>query len=117
VLATRRGEIPRPIEELRHLGPDLEPEQLLVTLDEVLTRKPAAGHFLERRTARRTTEQGYRYLSGVGAAFLQCLQIAVLRCVGPLSCLLLIADGARALRSSCTGTLAGLADKTMLLDW
>jgi hypothetical protein len=49
----------------------LEPGQVLLTVDEVLTRKPAAGHFLELRTARIMTEQGARYLSGVGASFLQ----------------------------------------------
>ena len=41
----------------------------------------------------------------------------MLVCLGPLSSLLLIADGARSLRSFFTGTLAELADKTMLLDW
>ena len=102
---------------MRHLGPELDPEQVLLTVDEVLTRKPEAGHFLELRTARIMTERGSRYLSGVGQAFLQRLHVAVLLCLGPLSSLLLIADGARWIRSFFTGTLAGLNDKTMLLDW
>ena len=57
VLAARRAEATCPIEELRHLGPALEPNQVLVTVDEVLTRKPEAGRFLELRTARLMTEQ------------------------------------------------------------
>jgi hypothetical protein len=117
VLAARRAEAACPVEDLRQLGPDLEPNQVLLTVDEVLTRRPEAGHFLELRTARLMSEQGYRYLSGMGAAFLQRLHVAVLLCLGPLRSLLLIADGARWIRSFFTETLATLRDKTMLLDW
>ncbi len=117
VLATRRAEASCPAEELRHLGPELEPHQVLLTVDEVLTRRPEPGHFLELRTARLVTEQGSRYLSGIGAAFLQCLQVAVRLCIGPLSALLLIADGARWIRSFFTDTLAALLDKHTILDW
>ena len=73
VLAARRAEPTLPLEELRHLGPELEPNQVLLTVDEVLTRRPEAGHFLELRTARIMTERGSRYLSGIGAVFLQQL--------------------------------------------
>jgi len=83
----------------------------------VLTRRPEPGHFLELRTARIMTERGSRYLSGIGATFLQGLQVAVCLCLGPLSSLLLLADGARWIRSSFTETLASLADKLMILDW
>jgi hypothetical protein len=71
----------------------LEPNQVLLTVDEVLTRRQSAGHFLELRTARIMTERGSRYLSGIGALFLQQLRLAVLLCLGLLSSLLLIADG------------------------
>ncbi len=117
VLAARHAEATRPVEELRHLGPELEAEQVLLTIDEVLTRKPEAGHFLELRTARIITEHGSRYLSGVGIAFLQRLQLAVLLGLGPLSSLLVLADGARSLRSFFTDTLTMVANKRMLLDW
>jgi hypothetical protein len=90
---------------------------VLVTVDEVLTRKPETGHFLELRTARIVTERGSRYLSGVGAAFLQRLHVAVLVCLRPLSSLLLIADGARWIRTFFSETLARIVPKTMLLDW
>jgi len=112
VLAARRAEATCLVEDLRHLGPELEAEQVLVTLDEVLTRKPEAGRFLELRTARLVTKHGSRYLSGVGATFLQRLLVAVL-----LSSLLLIADGARWIRAFFSETLAAVADKTMVLDW
>jgi hypothetical protein len=67
VLVARRAEATSPIEELRHLGPELEPNQVLLTVDEVLTRQPQAGHFLELRTARIMTERGSRILRGIGA--------------------------------------------------
>jgi Uncharacterised protein family (UPF0236) len=41
----------------------------------------------------------------------------VLLCQGPLSSLLLIADGARWIRSFFTEALAAVADKSMILDW
>jgi len=117
VLAARRAEATCPIEDLRHLGPELEANQVLLTVDEVLTRRPSPGHFLELRTARIMTERGSRYLSGIGAVFLQQLKLAVLLCLEPLSSLLLIADGAPWIRNFFTDTLAALADKTMILDW
>jgi hypothetical protein len=117
VLAARRAEATCSVEDLRHLGPELEPNQVLLTVDEVLTRRPEPGHFLELRTARIMTEDGSRYLSGIGAAFLQRLHVAVLLCLGPLHSLLLIADGARWIRTFFSDTLAAIADKTMILDW
>jgi hypothetical protein len=117
VLAARRAQAASPVEDLRFLGPELEAEQVLLTVDEVLTRRPEVGHFLELRTARIMTEQGYRYLSGVDTAFLQQLLVVVLLCLGTLSSLLLIADGARWIRSFFTDTLAVLATKAMILDW
>jgi hypothetical protein len=117
VLAARRVEASRPVEELRHLGPELEPDQVLLAVDELLARRPQAGHFLELRTARIMTEHGSRYLSGMGAGFLQRLQLAVPLCLGPLSSLLLIADGARWIRNFFTETLTAIVTTTMILDW
>ena len=117
VLAAWRAEPTLPLEELRHLGPELEPNQVLLTVDEVLTRQQSAGHFLELRTARIMTERGSRYLSGIGAVFLQHLQLAVLLCLEPLTSVLLIADGARWIRNFFTDTLAAVEDKRMILDW
>jgi len=117
VVAARRTEATCAAQDLRHLGPELEPNQVLLTVDEVLTRKPEAGHFVELRTRRLVTERGSRYLSGIGAALLQRVHLGVLLCLEPLSSLLLIADRARSLRTFFTETLAALTDKTMVLDW
>ncbi len=117
VLATRRAEATRPVEELRQLGPEVEANQVLLTMDEVLTRKPEASRFLKLRTARIVTAAGSRYLSGVGDTFVQQLWVVVQLALGPLSSLLLIADGARWIRSFFTETLRQIPRKSMLLDW
>ena len=117
VLAARRAEATRPVEALRHLGPEVEADQVLLTVDEVLTRKSEGGRFLELRTARVVTATGSRYLSGVGAAFLQQLLVVVQLALGSLGSLLLIADGARWIRSFFMDTLHQFPRKTMLLDW
>jgi hypothetical protein len=63
------------------------------------------------------TAAGEWYVSGVGTAFLQQLQVMVGLALAMLSSLLLIADGARALRSFFTDMLSQIARKAMILDW
>jgi len=117
VLAARRADATRTVEELRRLGPELAPDQILATVDEVLTRKPEPHRFWEVRTARVVTAQGYRYLSGVGQTFLQQLLVVLLLALGARRSLLLIADGERWIRAFFTETLAHIPNKTMILDW
>jgi hypothetical protein len=117
VLTARRVNTPPTIEDLRHLGPELEADQVLLTVDEVLTRRPEVGRFLELRTARIMTAAGYRYVSGIGTAFLQQLQVVVGLALGVFSSLLLLADGARWIRYFFTDLLRQVRQKTMILDW
>jgi len=63
------------------------------------------------------TSAGEWYVSGVGTAFLQHLQVLVGLALAMLSSLLLIADGARSLRSFFTDMLSQIARKAMILDW
>jgi hypothetical protein len=58
---------------------------VLVTVDEVLTRKPQPHRLWELRTAREVTADGFRYLSGVGAPFLQQVLVMVLLALGATS--------------------------------
>jgi hypothetical protein len=60
---------------------------------------------------------GYRYLSGAGAMFLQHLLVVVLLALEGWRSLLLIADGARWIRMFFSETLAQIPTKTMILDW
>jgi hypothetical protein len=117
VLAARRAEADRPIEALRTLGPALAVDEILLTVDEVLTPKPEPRRFWELRTAKLVTLEGYRYLSGVGEPFLQHLEATVRRAVGSGRSLLLISDGARWIRTFFTERLLALPQTTLLLDW
>jgi hypothetical protein len=117
VLAARRAEADRPIEDLRTLGPTVAADEVLVTVDEVLTRKPEGAGFWEVRTAKLVTPTGYRYVSGTGESFLQVLLALVWLWLGTDRALLLLSDGARWIRTFFTERLAALRRKTMVLDW
>ena len=117
VLEARRQDAALCGEELRHLGPTLEPQQVLLTVDAILTPTARQHHFWEVRTARVTTAAGTRYLSGSGEEFLQALRVLTLVCLGTRCSLLVLADGARWIRTFYGVTLAAVPARTMLLDW
>ena len=117
VLDARRQEASLTREELRHLGPTLEPAQVLLTIDAVLTRTPQAHQFGEIRTARIATAEGTRCLSGTGEAFLQTLRVLALLCVGPGCSLLLLADGARWIRAFFHSLVTSVPTTIMIVDW
>jgi len=117
VLDARRQEATLTLEHLRHLGPVLEPAQVLLTIDAVLTRTPHAHQFGEIRTARLTTAEGTRCLSGTGEEFLQTLRVLTLLSVGPRHSLLLLADGARWIRAFFRTLVVPLPTTLMILDW
>ena len=117
VLAVRREEQGQATAELRHLGPDVTPDQVLTTTDEVLTRKLARRRFNELRTARVVTTQGSRYLSGTGDSFLTLLLVMVLLCAGRQRVVVLLADGARWIRNWFAALAALRAESIMILDW
>jgi hypothetical protein len=95
----------------------VEEHQVLVTIDEVLTRAPTRREFIELRTAHVATRGGYRYVSGVGDAFLQHLSRLIGQLLEPGNSLLGIADCARWIRDFFADDLAAGADKALLLDW
>jgi len=117
VLCVRRAEQDCPLEELRRLGPEVRADQVVVTTDEVLTRKSARRHFNELHTARVLTTEGSRYLSGTGESFAKMLLVLLVLCAGRTRLVLLLADAARWIRSFFA-TLASLhSHSQMLLDW
>jgi len=117
VVFARREEAHRCVEDLRHLGPALETDQVLATVDEVLTRKPQKRCFWELRTAKIVTPEGVRYLSGTGDAFVLMLTVFLQVCLGQDRYLLVIADGARWIRAWYQGLACGLQESCLLLDW
>jgi hypothetical protein len=117
VLFARQEEATRSVLDLRHLGPTLEGDQVLVTVDEVLTRKPQKHCFWELRTARILTPEGTRYFSGTGDSFLLLLTVFLQVCLGRHRHLLVLADGARWIRNWYQ-SLASLGFQSrLLLDW
>ncbi|MCW3096946.1 MAG: hypothetical protein JWL77_2564 [Chthonomonadaceae bacterium] len=117
VLFARREEATRSVLDLRHLGPALELDQILVTVDEVLTRKPQKRCFWELRTARLLTPEGTRYFSGTGDSFLLLLTVFLQVCLGKHRHLLVLADGARWIRHWYHSLASlGFASR-LLLDW
>lgn len=118
VLERHRQETHVSSEVLRKLGPEVAPDEILVTADEVLTRKPEPRCFWELRTARIVTATGTRYLSGTGEPFLQQLFILLLILgVGHHRSLLFIADGARWIRNFFVDYCSQAACTQMILDW
>jgi hypothetical protein len=117
VLFARQEEATRSVADLRHLGPTLQAEEVLVTVDEVLTRKPQKRCFWELRTARVLTAEGTRYFSGTGDSFLLLLTVYLQICLGKHRHLLVLADGARWIRN-WYHSLADLGFQSrLLLDW
>jgi len=115
VLAARAEDAETPLATLRRLGPQVAPGQMLLVLDEVLTRAPEHGQFHELRTACLLTTETRRYLSGRGIAFLRQVQAAVSACVD--QSLLVVADGAAWIRTFYRDYLADLPQAELLLDW
>ncbi len=97
-----------------------------MSADEVLTRRPERRQCWEVRTARVATAEGYRYVSGTGAAFLATLGVLCARSQGapagetaaadPPRRVILLAAGARWLRDVFATTLTPRG-AAMLLDW
>lgn len=115
VLAARRAEAGANAEDLRRLGPEVAPGQLVVAIDEILTPAPAPGRFHELRTACLLTHETRRYLSGTGEGFLRQLRAAMHTCVD--QSLLVLMDGARWIRAAFRDHLADLPQAEMVLDW
>ena len=115
VLAARAEDAQMPLAALRRLGPEVAPGQMLVILDEVLTRAPRQGQFRELRTACLLTSETRRYLSGRGAAFLRHVDAVVHACC--VQSLLVVADGASWIRTFYRDSLADLPGAELLLDW
>jgi hypothetical protein len=99
VLSVRRAELDCSVEDLRKLGPEVRADQVVVTTDEVLTRKRARRQFNELHTARVVTNEGSRYLSGTGESFACLLLVLVLLCAGEQRLVVLLADAARWIRT------------------
>ena len=102
---------------LAHLGPEVAPDQVLVSADEVKVRQPEKDAWAELHTARVATAHGARYLCGTEELFLQELWLTILLCGGPRGLVTFVCDGARWLREFAQGWLSRLPRWELILDW
>lgn len=121
VVEVRRQEQTAAAQDLRYLGPGIGPDEVVVSADEVLTRRPQRRQFWELRTARVATAEGYRYVSGTGTTFLATLGLLCALSQGApeggaVRRMTLLADGACWLRDFFQAVLAPRG-ATLLLDW
>jgi hypothetical protein len=118
VLAARREEhVQYTLADLRHLGPEVQPGQIVAATDDVEVRRPEDKRKLSLRTARIATPEGFRYLSGCGQTVLDQLYLLLLLCGGPQKWVSLLGDGARWIRDFFTQRLATFAHAELILDW
>jgi hypothetical protein len=111
------AELGNPEVDLARLGPQIRPQQVVVATDSVEVRRQERRRWLDLRTARVTTDQGYRYISGQGGNFLNQLMILLLICRAcGLSWITLLGDGARWIRNLFQ-SLSGWAHQELILDW
>lgn len=118
VLQVRQADARASAEQLRRLGPDLQPGELLASVDEVAVRRPEQRRFLELGTAYVQTVNGYRYLSGSLALVLQQLFLLLRLCGGGVSAkVTLLGDGARWIERFFEDRLADWPLTILILDW
>jgi hypothetical protein len=118
VLTVRRQEQQVSAQALRYLGPEVKPDQVIASTDEVLTRKPEKRRFWELRTARVATAQGYRYLNGLGDSFVQLLLVFILLCLDTSGQhVLILADGAKWVRNFYLLLRTHVPTAQLILDW
>jgi hypothetical protein len=116
VLTARREEC-ADIAQLRRLGPEVQPGQIIAATDDVEVRRPERRSKLYIRTARVATREGFRYLSGSGETVLNQLYLLLLLCGGLHGWVTVLGDGARWIRRFFTARLAAFARKELVLDW
>ena len=117
VMQARPEEPARKAEELRRLGPEIQPGEVVVSLDEVSVRRPEKRSFLELGTAYVRTKACYRYLSGNIDTVLRQLFLLLILCGGFQSKITLLGDGARWIMHFFQQRLASWPLATLILDW
>jgi len=117
VIQVRREEPALRAEELRRLGPQVNPGEIIASTDEIVVRRPENRRFLELGTAYVRTAEGYRYLSGKIEMVLRQLWLLLILCGGLQAKGVLIGDGARWIMRFFEERLAAWPLTSLLLDW
>jgi hypothetical protein len=118
VVQARRAETAASAERLRRLGPEVQPGDVVASVDEVQVRRPEKRRFLELGTAYVRTAYGYRYLSGSITMVLQQLFLLLVLCsAGTPAKVTLLGDGARWIMRFFQDRLATWPLAILILDW
>lgn len=117
VLQAQHEEPARKAEELRRLGPEVQPGEVVASVDEVCVRRPEKRSFLELGTACVRTTAGYRYLSGNLGMVLRQLFLLITLCGGSRAKITLLGDGARWIMRFFEEHLASWPLATLIWDW
>jgi hypothetical protein len=105
-------------DDLRRLGPQVQPDEVVASVDEIAVRRPEKRRFLEWGTACVRTVRGYRYLSGPVEMVLRQLFLILLLCGGNLETkVVLLGDGARWIMCFFQERLASWPLAALFLDW
>jgi hypothetical protein len=117
VVQARQAETAASAEQLRRLGPRVQPGEVVASVDEIAVRRPEKRRFLELGTAYVRTAEGYRYLSGSITMVLQQLFLLLLLCGGMKAKVTLLGDGARWITHFFQERLAAWPLASLILDW
>jgi len=118
VIQVRRIETTASATRLRQLGPALEPDEVVASVDDIGVRRPEKRRFLELRPAYVRTATGYRYLSGPAEVVLAQLWLLLRLCGGGLTAkVTLLGDGARWIGHFFQERLAAWSMTSLILDW
>lgn len=106
------------VDDLRRLGPQVQLDEVVASVDEIVVRRPEKRRFLELSTACVRTAQGYRYLSGPVEMVLRQLFLVLLLCGGNLKTkVILLGDGARWIIRFFQERLVSWPLAALFLDW
>lgn len=117
VVQTRQAAATLPAAALRRLGPQVQPGEVVASVDEIVVRRPAKRRFLELGTAYVRTAEGYRYLSGNIEWVLRQLFLLLRLCGGSQTKVVLLGDGARWIIRFFQERLAAWPLAALFLDW
>jgi hypothetical protein len=118
VVQVRQAETYAQAETLRRLGPQVQPGEVVASVDEVEVRRPEKRRFLELGSAFVRTANGYRYLSGSLPLVLRQLLLLLALCGGNTATqVTLLGDGARWIMHFFQEQLAAWPLATLILDW
>lgn len=116
VVQARQADASLSAERLRRLGPQVQPGEVMASLDEVAVRRPEKRRFLQLGTGYVRTAAGYRYLSGSIELVLRQLFLLLLLSGGRSAKLTLLGDGARWIMRFFEAQVATWPGASLILD-